>query len=376
MSDARIRKIRDSGRRHGRGGWLPRYWLAGCQQLRQHSAVIESPDIGTVGVGEATIPPIRLFNQALGLDENDFLPPPRARSSSASSSGTGHGLARPISTRSACMGSSADRVSLHQDWLRLRGLADDTSFEDYSLNTVLARGGRFRRAANEDRLPCAAFSYAFHFDAALYAEYLRRYSQASGCHAHRAKGGERGAARAEDGFIRALHLDDGQPHRGGSVHRLLGLSRPADRAGAENRLRGLDALASVRSRRGSAMRECRRAHPYTRSTARTAGWQWRIPLQHRIGNGYVYCGRYISDDEAAATLLANLDGAAAARSHACCASRPAGARKFWNRNCVALGLASGFMEPLESTSIHLIQKGLTHLLDLFPDRACSTSAHR
>ncbi len=201
----------------------------------------------------------------------------------------------------------------------------------------------------------------------LYAKYLRAYAEQRGVVRTEGKNPPCQSARA--GRLHCVR-DDGERRgdRGRSIHRLQRLSRPPDRAGAEDRLRGLDAFSAVRPRLGRAeLAHTEPLVPYTRAWARTAGWQWRIPLQHRTGNGHVFSSAFISDDEAAAILLANLEGEALAEPRLL-RFTTGRRKKFWNKNCVALGLASGFMEPLESTSIHLVQSGISRLISLFPDK--------
>jgi tryptophan halogenase len=351
----------------GTAGWMAAAILArrlgiACGAIR----VIESPEIGIIGVGEATIPPIRLFNQALGIDEQEFLQQTQGTIKLGIEfrdwSRLGHDYFHPFGSH----GTHVEQISLHQEWLKFRSLGQPQSFEEYSLNTVAARLGRVPALeANDDALS-PVFAYAYHFDAALYAEYLRGYAQARGVVRLQRKVTEV-ELRGEDGFIRALHLDDGERIEADLFIDCSGfrglLIEGALKTGYEDWTAWLpcDRAVAVPCESAGALT------PYTRATARAAGWQWRIPLQHRIGNGYVYCSRFLSDDEATATLLANLDGAArgAPRLLRFTTGRR---KKFWNKNCIALGLASGFLEPLESTSIHLIQSGITQLAAIFPDR--------
>jgi len=353
----------------GTAGWMA---AATCARKFHDGScritLIESAEIGTVGVGEATIPPIRLFNQALGIDEAEFM---RATQGTfklgiefVDWSRVGHRYMHPF----GIPGLTAD-TTVHQRWLQLRTEQDTGAFEDYSLNALIARRDRMARPGANAGPIWGQYSFAYHFDASLYAAFLRRYSETRGVQRIDGKVIDV-ALRASDGFIESVRLEDGRCVEADLYIDCSGfrglLIEQALQTGYEDWTHWLpcDRAVAVPCESAGALT------PYTRSTARTAGWQWRIPLQHRIGNGYVFCSHHLGDDEAAQTLLANLDGKALAAPRVL--RFTTGRRKqIWNRNCVALGLASGFLEPLESTSIHLIQKGLTHLFNLFPDRSFS-----
>ncbi len=366
MTNEAIRKVVIVG--GGTAGWMVAAALARLVGKQFTTVLVESDEISTIGVGEATIPQIRLYNAMLGLDEDEFL----KRTRGTIKLGIqfvdwlrpGHRYLHAFGP----VGRDLGLLPFHHYWLRQRALGRAEPLGAYSVNAVASLQNRCSREApaSSARQPIPGVVHAFHLDAGLYARYLREYAEARGV--VRTEGKITHASlRGADGFIEAVHLERGARVDGDLFIDCSGfrglLIEQTLKSGFESWAEWLpcDRALAVPCASGGEFT------PYTRATARPAGWQWRIPLQHRIGNGYVYSSRHVSDDEAAATLLANLDGSALADP------RPlrftAGKRRtFWTRNCVAIGLASGFLEPLESTSIHMVQSAIIRLLNFFPRR--------
>ncbi|UYY59015.1 tryptophan halogenase family protein [Sphingomonas sp. S2-65] len=328
--------------------------------------LVESEEIGTVGVGEATIPPLLTFNRMLGINENDFI---------RETGGTyklgiefdgwgdvGERYFHPFGAHGHDLGG----VHFHQLYLRERKRRVMQDISAWSMSAVAAQSGKFARPAEGAQSAVKDLLYAFHFDAGLYARFLRRYAEAGGV--QRIEGRIVDVAlRPEDGHVAAVKLEDGRAVEGELFIDCSGfrglLIEEALATGYEDWRHWLpcDRAVAVPSRYSGD------PDPFTRATARGAGWQWRIPLQQRMGNGLVYCSDFLTAEAAERELLDNLEGEPLAEPRHL--SFVTGRRKLgWNRNVVALGLSSGFVEPLESTSIHLVQSGIAKLIALFPDQ--------
>ncbi|MDT8760283.1 tryptophan 7-halogenase [Sphingomonas psychrotolerans] len=358
----------------GTAGWMAAACLARTLGTHERSiTLIESEEIGTVGVGEATIPLIETFHQILGINSIDVV-----RGSEATFKlgiefvdwrRRGHRYLHPFGP----IGADLNGTGFLQHWLRHRAEGGSSDLLAYNLESQAAMTGRFgmaRLRAPEDR----QLHFAYHFDAALYAAMLRTYSERLGV--VRIEGLVRDAVRdGETGGIRTLVLADGREVAGDFFLDCSGfrgvLIEQALGAGYDDWSQWLpcNRAVAVQSQRLAQL------PPYTRATARDAGWQWRIPLQHRTGNGHVFCDAFLSEDRAAEALLAGLDTPALAepRMLRFVTGRR---RKTWDHNVVALGLAGGFLEPLESTSIYMVQSALAKLITLFPrgDRVNSRAA--
>lgn len=353
----------------GSAGWMTAAALANATQGACRITLIESEEIGTVGVGEATIPPVKYFNSRLGIDEATFL---------KETSGTfklgiqfidwhrkGEAYFHPFGQ----YGAEFDDIPFYQYWIREFVAGRTRDLDNYSMAWAASSAGKFQHPVREKRLIQSTFDYAYHFDATLYARYLRKYAEARGV--RRMEGRVTGAAQdSETGFIQSVSMETGETVSGDLFIDCTGffglLIEKTLKTGFEDWSHWLpcNRAVAVPCKPGGTI------DPYTKSTAKKAGWQWRIPLQHRIGNGYVYCSDHLSAEEAEAELLSSIEGEPLAEPRHL--RFQTGRRKqFWNANVVAIGLSAGFMEPLESTSLHLIQYAIMRLLAMFPAKDMS-----
>ena len=369
-SDRLVRKIVIVG--GGTAGWMAAAALSHrLSGLGLDITLIESAEIGTVGVGEATLPQIRYFNQALGIDETELM----AATSATIKLGIqfcdwgriGDSYFHPF----GAYGDTIGPADFHHYWVRQAGRSGCEPFGNFSFPIAAAEAGKFDLPGPQHEGGPTAYSYAFQFDASLYAAFLSRFATQRGV--RRVEGKIVSAALdSESGFIRTVTLETGETFGADLFIDCSGfrgiLIEQELKAGYEDWSEFLPnnrAYAVPCEMKGP-------LSPYTRATARTAGWQWRIPLQHRVGNGHVYCDRYISDQDALDQLMTTLEGAPLAEPKQLF-FKTGKRRKMWSRNCVAIGLSGGFLEPLESTSIDLIQSGIDNLLALFPEKECSGS---
>ncbi|MEH3120642.1 MAG: tryptophan 7-halogenase [Sphingomonas phyllosphaerae] len=352
----------------GTAGWMTAAVLARLTDAGMTVTLVESEEIGTVGVGEATIPSLHDFNQRLGIDEDAFV---RATGATFKLGiefvdwrCVGERYLHPFGT----FGRDVQGVKFHQLWARARHDGDAPGgLEDYCLTAVAARQARFTRPSRDPAAVLSSLRYAFHFDAGLYAAFLRARAVGEGVTRVEGRIGTVELA-PESGDIAAVTLADGRRIAGdffvdcsGFRSLLLGEALGVPFVSWQHWLPCDRALAVPSASTTPLL-------PYTRATAEPGGWRWRIPLQHRVGNGHVYASAFVDDQRAADALLGGLDGAALGEPRAL--RFTAGVReRLWERNCVAIGLAGGFLEPLESTSIHLIQSGIARLMSLFPGDA-------
>jgi tryptophan halogenase len=342
----------------GTAGWMVAAALSKTLGRVLDIRLIESDEIGTVGVGEATIPTLVTFHRLLEINEQEFMAATQATFKLGIGFENWRDLGQDYIHSFGMTGKDHWTAGFQHFWLkgRARGLASD--YGDYCLELRAALENRFAH------LPNGGMNYAFHIDASLYAKYLRGFSERFGVQRFEGKIAEVRTDEAS-GHIRSLRLDSGAEIEGdlfidctGFRGLLIGQTLKVPYQDWTHWLPCDSAVAVQTESVGDAI-------PYTRSIAREAGWQWRIPLQHRVGNGMVFCSRYLDDAAATERLIGAIEGKPLMQPRVL-KFKPGQRLKTWSGNCVAIGLASGFIEPLESTSIHLIQRGIIRLLQMFP----------
>jgi hypothetical protein len=368
MNDKLIRNIVIVG--GGTAGWMTAAPLAKMLQGQAswpcEVVLIESAEIGTVGVGEATLPPIRYYNATLGIDGVDFVKKTQATFKLGIEFNDWGRIGQRFFHGFGEFGPAIRNRSSFMYWLRLARAGNMPSYEEWSTASVMARNNRFTPPMGDTPSATNIYSFAFQFDAGLYAAYLRDYAMQRG--AQRIEGTIVDVElHPENGFVAAVTLRDGRRIEGDLFIDCSGFRALLIGGALQSRYEDWSAWLPCNSALAVPCARRSKLAPYTTSIARGAGWQWRIPLQHRTGNGHVYCSGYVSDDEAAQVLLENLDGPALDTPRQLRFTTGL-RRSAWVKNVVAIGLSSGFLEPLESTSIQLIMDGVGRLIEYFPDR--------
>ncbi len=350
----------------GSAGWMTAATLA--RMLKSDHVkitLVESEEIGTVGVGEATIPDIINFNHLLGINEQEFMKATNATFKLGIEFNNWGKLGDSYMHPFGLQGADMMGIDFHQFWLYSREHGNPQPIWKYSISAEAAYDNKFVLPVNDPRSVVSKIRYAYHFDATLYARFLRKYAEERGVSRVEGKVIDVGQ-NAESGYIELLTLENGQTVSGdfffdctGFRAMLLGKALGVEFEDWGHWL-PCDRAQAVACRDSGALK------PYTKATAKAAGWQWRIPTQTRVGNGHIYSSEFMKDEEAKDSLISDLE------------SEPLGdprlirfrtgcQKKFWEKNCIAVGLSAGFLEPLESTSLYLIQVGISRFISLYPD---------
>ena len=355
MDQQKIRKVVIAG--GGTAGWTAAAALGRQLGPLLDITLVESEDIGTVGVGESTIPTARTFNALLGIDEAAFMRATQATFKLGILFENWGEIGDRYIHSFGQVGKSTWMGGFHHFWMQAKAQGFGGELGDYCFELKAAEADRF---VTSDESP---LNYAYHLDAGLYGQFLRRMAEADGV--KRVEGKIASVRQAGDGSVEALVMESGQAVEGDLFIDCTGfrglLIEQTLKAGYEDWSHWLPTNSALAVQ----TRSTEPAKPYTRAIAHRAGWRWKIPLQHRVGNGLVYCNEYMSDDEALAMLQAEIEGETLIPPRLI-RYRTGRRRKTWDKNVVAMGLASGFVEPLESTSIHMIMIGVTRLMQLFP----------
>jgi len=363
MQNNAVKKVVIAG--GGTAGWVAAAALSKQLGKLLEIVLVESDEIGTVGVGEATIPPMRTFHSLLGIDEQEFMRATEAVFKLGISFKNWGQVGDEYFHPFGSTGQSSFLADFQHFWLYGKSKGIDAEFGEYSLEVQAAKANKFATSKT------GSINYAYHLDATRYAQYLRQFSEKLGV--KRIEGKVQQVSQHPSGEIQALHLESGEVVSGDLFIDCTGFTGLLIDKTLKTPYEDWSHWLPCNSAIAIQTESVEPAKPYVTCTAHQAGWQWHIPLQHRVGNGNVFCNQFMSDDQAIQHLLDNVQGKVLTDPRVI--KYKTGRRKvFWNKNCVALGLSSGFVEPLESTSIYMFMIGIVRLMKMFPFHGVTQSS--